>query len=69
MDDIALSQVIALGNRVMDLFLKDEASFDVEAEIAYTAYLWEAFTGGHEQSDLQIADKIFGGDTDRVIIG
>ena len=39
MDDIALSQVIALGNRVMDLFLKDEASFDVEAEIAYTAYL------------------------------
>ena len=39
MDDIALSQVIALVNRAMDLFLKDEASFDVAADIAYTTYL------------------------------
>ena len=35
----------------------DEASFDVAADIACTAYLYEAFTGGHEQSDLKIADK------------
>ena len=53
----------------MDLFMGDEASFDVAADIACTAYLYEAFTGGHEQSDLKIADKILDGNTDKVIIG
>ena len=69
MDNIAVSQVIALGNCAVELFMGDEDYFDVAADIGYTAYLFGAFTGGNEQSDLQIADKIIGGDTDKVIIG
>ena len=52
----------------MDLFLGDESAFDAAANIAYTAYLSEAFNAGYEQSDLQIADKILGGNTDKVIV-
>ena len=52
----------------VDLFLGDEASFDAAANIAYTAYLSKVFTGGYEQSDLQIADKILGSNTDKVIV-
>ena len=39
MDNTAVSQFIALGNRAVNLFLRDEAYFNVAADIAYTAYL------------------------------
>ncbi len=68
LDNIAACSGIVLGNGAVDLFLGDEASFDAAANIAYTAYLSEAFAGGYEQSDIQIADKILGGDTDKVIV-
>ena len=68
LDNIAACSGIVLGNGAVDLFLGDEAAFDAAADIAYTAYLSEAFNGGYEQSDLQIADKILGGNTDKVIV-
>ena len=68
LDNIAACSGVVLGNGAVDLFLGDEASFDAAANIAYTAYLSEAFTGGYEQSDLQIADKILGGNTDKLIV-
>lgn len=68
LDNIAACSGVVLGNGAVDFFLGDETSFDAEANIAYTAYLSEAFAGGYEQSDLQIADKILGGNIDKVII-
>ncbi len=68
LDNIAACSGIVLGNGAVDFFLGDEASFDSAANIAYTAYLSEVFTGGYEQSDLEIADTILGGNTDKVIV-
>ena len=68
LDNLAACSGVVLGNGAVDLFLGDEASFDAAADIAYTAYLSEVFTGGYEQSDLQIADKILGSNTDKVIV-
>ena len=68
LDNIAACSGLVLGNGAVDLFLGDEASFDDAADIAYTAYLSEVFTGEYDQSDLQIADKILGGNTDKVIV-
>ncbi|MGB2263470.1 MAG: hypothetical protein ACPH92_07035 [Candidatus Puniceispirillaceae bacterium] len=68
LDNLAACSGVVLGNGAVDLFLGDEASFDAAADIAYTAYLSEVFTGGYAQSDLEIADKILGGNTDKVIV-
>ena len=68
LDKLAACSGVVLGNGAVDFFLGDEASFDAAANIAYTAYLSEVFTGGYEQSDLEIADKILGGNTDKVIV-
>ena len=45
----------------------DERSFESAANIAYSAYLSEVFSGQYEQSDLQIADQILGSNVDKVI--
>ena len=68
LDKLAACSGVVLGNGAVDFFLGDEASFDAAANIAYTAYLSEVFTGRYEQSDLEIADKILGGNTDKVIV-
>lgn len=67
LDNVAACAGVVLGNGAIDFFIGDEMSFDDAAEIAYTAYLAEAFAGGHTQSDLQIADQILGGNMDKVI--
>ena len=68
LDNLAACSGLVLGNGAVDLFLGDEASFDAAADVAYTAYLSEVFTGGYAQSDLEIADKILGGNSDKVIV-
>lgn len=67
LDNVAACAGVVLGNGAIDFFIGDEMSFDDAAEIAYTAYLSEAFAGGHAQSDLQVADQILGGNMDKVI--
>ena len=67
LDNLAACSGVVLGNGAVDLFLGDEASFDAAADIAFTAYLSMVFTGGYAQSDLEIANKILGGNTDKVI--
>ena len=45
----------------------NEQSFDVAANIAYSAYFSEVFSGGYQQNDLQVADQILGGNVDKII--
>lgn len=67
LDDLAACAGVVIGNGAVDFFLGDEASFDSAANIAYTAYLSEVFSGHYEASDLQIADQILGSNLDKVI--
>ena len=66
-DDLAACAGVVIGNGAIDFFMGDEESFDSAANIAYTAYLSEVFSGQYEQNDLQIADQILGGNLDKVI--
>ena len=67
LDNIAACAGVVIGNGAVDFYLGDEQSFDVAANIAYSAYLSEVFSGGYQQNDLQVADQILGGNVDKII--
>ena len=56
LDNLAACAGVIVGNGAVDFYLGDEQSFDVAADIAYSAYLSEVFSGGYQQNDLQVAD-------------
>ena len=67
LDNLAACAGVVIGNGAVDFYLGDEQSFDVAANIAYSAYLSEVFSGGYQQNDLQVADQILGGNLDKII--
>ena len=67
LDNLAACAGVVIGNGAVDFYLGDEQSFDVAANIAYSAYLSEVFSGRYQQNDLQIADQILGGNVDKII--
>ena len=67
LDNIAACAGIVIGNGAIDFFMGDEAAFDGAADIAYSAYLSEVFTGQAAQNDIQIADQILATNTDKII--
>ena len=67
LDNLAACAGVIVGNGADDFYLGDEQSFDVAADIAYSAYLSEVFSGGYQQNDLQVADQILGGNVDKII--
>ena len=67
LDNLAACAGVVKGNGAVDFYLGDEQSFDVAADIAYSAYLSEVFSGGYQQNDLQVADQILGGNVDKII--
>ena len=67
LDNLAACAGVVIGNGAVDFYLGDEQSFDIAANIAYSAYLSEVFSGGYQQNDLQVADKILGGNVDKII--
>ena len=67
LDNLAACAGVVIGNGAVDFYLGDEQSFDVAANIAYSAYLLEVFSGGYQQTDLQVADQILGGNVDKII--
>ena len=68
LDNLAACAGIVIGNGAVDFYLGDEQSFDVAANIAYSAYLSEVFSEGYQQTDLQVADQILGGNLDKIIM-
>ena len=67
LDNLAACAGVVIGNGAVDFYLGDETSFNVAANIAYSAYLSEVFSGGYQQNDLQVADQILGGNVDKII--
>ena len=67
LDDLAACAGVVIGNGAIDYYMGDEDAFNSAAQIAYTAYLSEVFSGQYQQSDLQIADQILGSNLDKVI--
>ena len=67
LDNLAACAGVVIGNGAVDFSLGDEQSFDVAANIAYSAYLSEVFSGGYQQNDLQVADQILAGNVDKII--
>ena len=67
LDNLAACAGVVIGNGAVDFYLGDEQSFDVAANIAYSAYLSEVFSRGYQQNDLQVADQILGGNVDKII--
>ena len=67
LDNIAACAGVVMGNGAIDFFMGDEAAFDGAADIAYSAYLSEVFTGKAAQNDIQIADQILASNLDKVI--
>ena len=67
LDNLAACAGVVIGNGAVDFYLGDEQSFDVAADIAYSAYLSEVFSGGYQQNDLQVADQILGANVDKII--
>ena len=67
LDNLAACAGVVIGNGAVDFYLGDEQSFDVAANIAYSAYLSEVFSGGYQQNDLQVADRILGANVDKII--
>ena len=67
LDNLAACAGVVIGNGAVDFYLGNEQSFDVAADIAYSAYLSEVFSGGYRQNDLQVADQILGGNVDKII--
>ena len=47
LDNLAACAGVVIGNGAVDFYLGDEQSFDVAANIAYSAYLSEVFSGGY----------------------
>ena len=45
LDNLAACAGVVIGNGAVDFYLGDEQSFDVAANIAYSAYLSEVFSG------------------------
>ena len=68
LDNLAACAGVVIGNGAVDFYLGDEQSFDVAANIAYSAYFSEVFSAGYQQNDLEIADKIVGANIDKIII-
>ena len=68
LDNLAACAGVVIGNGAVDFYLGDEQSFDIAANIAYSAYLSEVFSGGYQQTDLQVADQILGGSVDKIIM-
>ena len=67
LDNLAACAGVVIGNGAVDFYLGDEQSFDVAANIAYSAYLSEVFSRGYQQNDLQVADQILAGNVDKII--
>ena len=67
LDNLVACAGVVIGNGAVDFYLGDEQSFNVAANIAYSAYLSEVFSGGYQQNDLQVADQILGGNLDKII--
>ena len=67
LDNAAACAGVVIENGAVDFYLGDEQSSDVAANIAYSAYLSEVFSGGYQQNDLQVADQILGGNVDKII--
>ena len=67
LDNLAACTGVVIGNGAVDFYLGDEQSFDVAANIAYSAYLSEVFSRGYQQNDLQVADQILAGNIDKII--
>ena len=67
LDNLAACAGVVIGNGSVDFYMGNEQSFDDAANIAYTAYLSEVFTGGYGQNDLEVADQILGGNADKII--
>ena len=67
LDNLAACAGVVIGNGAVDFYLGDERSFDVAANIAYSAYLSEVFSAGYQQNDLQVADQILGANVDKII--
>ena len=67
LDSLAACAGVVIENGAVDFYLGEEQSFDVAANIAYSAYLSEVFSGGYQQNDLQVADQILGGNVDKII--
>ena len=67
LDNLAACAGVVIGNGAVDFYLGDEQSFNVAADIAYSAYLSEVFSGGYQQNDLQVADQILGANLDKII--
>ena len=47
LDNLAACAGVVIGNGAVDFYLGDEQSLDVAANIAYSAYLSEVFSGGY----------------------
>ena len=47
LNDLAACVGIVIGNGAVDFYLGDEQSFEVAANIAYSAYLSELFSGAN----------------------
>ena len=67
LDNLAACAGVVIGNGAVDFYLGDEQSFDVAANIAYSAYLSEVFSRTYQQNDLKVADQILGGNVDKII--
>ena len=67
LDNIAACAGVVIGNGAVDFYMGDEAAFDGAADIAYSAYLSEVFSGQPAQNDIQIADQILASNLDKVI--
>ena len=67
LDNLAACAGVVIGNGAVDFYLGNEQSFDIAANIAYSAYLSEVFSGGYQQNDLLVADQILGGNVDKII--
>ncbi len=67
LDNLAACAGVVIGNGAVDFYLGDEQSFDIAANIAYSAYLSEVFSVGYQQNDLQVADQILGANVDKII--
>ena len=52
LDNLAACAGVVIGIGAVDFYLGDEQSFDVAANISYSAYLSEVFSGGYQQNDL-----------------
>ena len=67
LDNLAACAGVVIGNGAVDFYLGNEQSFDIAANIAYSAYLSEVFSGEYQQNDLLVADQILGGNVDKII--